>query len=144
MKNALHYERFIKHPPERVWKALTDSGWLAAWYMPNDFQPVVGHKFQFRTDPAPGFDGILYGEVVQVEPPHKLAYTFRGGWMPRETLVTWTLTPQAEGTLLRLEHTGFTGLKGAALRGIIGSGWKRYLDKLPEALDGLSATTESP
>ena len=56
MKNALIYERFLKHPPERVWKALTDRGWLAEWYMPDDFQPVVGHRFQFRTAPAPGFD----------------------------------------------------------------------------------------
>jgi len=143
MKNALNYERFLKHPPERVWKALTDRGWLASWYMTNDFAPVVGHKFQFRTDPAPGFDGILYCEVLEVDAPYRLSYTFRGGWMDRETIVTWTLTPQGGGTLLRLDHTGFSQLSDAAIRDILDQGWGSFLQRLPDTLAAMvqSATT---
>ncbi len=137
MKRDLKFERFLKHPPERVWKALTDPKALATWYMENNFQPVVGHRFQFRTDPGPGFDGVLYGEVVQVEVPHKLVYTFRGGFMKHETTVTWTLALQDGGTLLRLEHTGFTGLTDMAVSFIIGYGWGKFLANLPGALDSL-------
>ena len=50
MKRDLKFDRFYPHPPDRVWKALTDPQALARWYMDNDFQPVVGHRFQFRTE----------------------------------------------------------------------------------------------
>lgn len=136
MKRDIRFERFLKHPPERVWKALTDSQALDKWYMQNNFRPVVGHRFEFRTDSGPGFDGILHCQVTVVEEPYRLSYTFKGGrFLERETIVTWTLTPQDGGTLLRLEHTGFTGLGAAAMSFVIGFGWRRFLNKLPDFLD---------
>ena len=138
MKRDLKYERFYPHSPQRVWQALTDSRALADWYMPNDFLPVLGHKFRFEAEPAPGFDGLLYCEVVEVDEPHKLAYTFRGGTMQNKTLVTWTLTTQNGGTLVRLEHSGFTGLSDVAVAGIIDTGWQGFLTQLPVTLDKLA------
>lgn len=135
MKRDLRFERFLKHPPERVWRALTEREAIAAWYMENDFKAEVGHKFYFKTDPGPGFDGKLYGEVIEVDAPRRLVYTFKGGFMRRETQVMWTLTPQEGGTLLVLEHTGFTGLVDAAVSFILGYGWQKFLKNLPGALD---------
>lgn len=136
MKRDLRFERFYPHPPERVWRALTDSQALAGWYMANDFQPVVGHRFTFRTDPAPGFDGVLRGVVTLVDPPHRLEYTFRGGWMQHDTLVRWILTPDDQGgTHLVLEHLGFTGLLDIAASPILGMGWARFLKNMPPLLD---------
>ncbi|MBZ0293942.1 MAG: SRPBCC domain-containing protein [Anaerolineae bacterium] len=139
MKRDLRYERFLKHPPTRVWRALTEPEALARWFMSNDFQPVVGHRFTLRTDPGPTFDGVLHGEVTLVDEPHRLAYTFRGGMMRYETLVTWTLTPQQDGTLLTLDHTGFTDLPDVIVSFIIGSGWRKFLAQLPAVLDTLDA-----
>lgn len=139
MKRELRYERYYPHPPARVWRALTERSALAAWYMENDFVPVVGHKFEFRTDPAPGFNGILSCEVLLVDAPRQLAYSFIGGWMQRVTTVTWTLVPQADGTLVILEHTGFTELSDAAVRTILDSGWQKFLLNLPGVLDSLAA-----
>lgn len=45
-------EREIRHPPEKVWRALTESELIASWLMPNDFWAEVGHRFTFRTRPA--------------------------------------------------------------------------------------------
>lgn len=135
MKRDLRFERFLKHPPERVWRALTEQEAIAAWYMENDFNAVVGHKFHFKTDPGPGFDGLLYGEVLEVDAPRRLVYSFKGGFMRRETVVVWTLKPQDGGTLLLLEHTGFTGLVDAAVSFIIGYGWAKFLKNLPETLN---------
>jgi uncharacterized protein YndB with AHSA1/START domain len=134
MKREIYIERFYPHPPERVWQALTDPKMLAAWYMPNDFQPVIGHRFTYRTDPAPGFDGTLHCEVMMVEPPTRLAYSFIGGWMDRKTLITWTLIAQDGGTLLRLEHTGFTELSDTSIRAILESGWGTFLPRLDALL----------
>jgi uncharacterized protein YndB with AHSA1/START domain len=138
MKRDLKFERFYPHPPERVWKALTNPKALAEWYMENDFQPVVGHKFTFQTDPGPSFDGKLRCEVTLVDEPHQLAYTFIGGYMKRKTLVTWTLMPQNNGTLLQLEHTGFTGLTDVAISFIFGYGWQKFLRGVPQTLDRLA------
>jgi len=50
---TLVVERVFPHPPEKLWRALTESTLLAQWMMNNDFEPVVGRKFQFRADPCP-------------------------------------------------------------------------------------------
>jgi uncharacterized protein YndB with AHSA1/START domain len=102
--------------------------------MPNDFEPVVGHRFEMRTKPAPGFDGIVRCEVTVVEPPQRLAYTWRGGGI--ETLVTFTLEPVAGGTRLTLVHSGFTGVKGWLISRLLGSGWRSKILRvyLPAAI----------
>ncbi len=61
---------------EQVWNALTDSDTLAKWIWKNDFKPVVGHKFQFRAEPNEWWDGIVDGEVLEVDEPNKLSYTW--------------------------------------------------------------------
>jgi len=47
---SLVVERVFPHPPEKLWRALTESPLLAQWMMNNDFEPVVGRKFQFRAE----------------------------------------------------------------------------------------------
>lgn len=143
MKRDLQFERVYPHAPERVWHALTASGAIAKWFAPNDFLPVVGHRFTFRTDPAPNYDGILYCEVLEVDPPHRLAYTFIGGYMEHTTVVTWTLTPVAEGTHVRLEHTGFTGLTDVAVADILSGGWLTQLSRLTDVLDALAQDADA-
>jgi uncharacterized protein YndB with AHSA1/START domain len=104
---TVRVDEFLPHEPARVWKALTDPDLLAKWLMPNDFRPVVGHRFTFRTHPRPGagFDGVVHCEVLAAEPERLLRYTWRGGSL--DTTVTWTLAPEGRGTRLFLEHDGF-------------------------------------
>jgi uncharacterized protein YndB with AHSA1/START domain len=68
-----------------VWRALTERELLAEWLMPNDFEAVVGHQFHLRSDPAPGFDGIVHAEVLSLDPPQHMTWRWRGG--PIDTLV---------------------------------------------------------
>ena len=67
------------HPPEKVWRALTDAQAMSEWLMPNDFEPRVRHRFTFRTDPAPGFDGIVHCEVRELTQHERLSFTWVGG-----------------------------------------------------------------
>ena len=140
MKRDLHFEVVYPHPPERVWHALTDPGALREWLMDNTFEARVGHRFQFRTDPRPGFDGIVNCQVTHVEPPRTLAYTWHGGWLGEPTTVTYTLEPVGGGTRLRLDHTGFRGPRGLALSFMLGSGWKSNIlrGSLPRVLERLA------
>jgi uncharacterized protein YndB with AHSA1/START domain len=104
----------LPYPPEKVWRALTEPQLLAAWLMPNDIQPEVGHRFTFKAAPVPGWDGTVHCEVLVVEPHRRLRYSWRGGsdrlkeyGTPLDTVATWTLTPTTGGTRLRLDHDGF-------------------------------------
>ena len=129
-------ERTFPHPPEKLWRALTESQFLAQWMMNNDFQPVPGHKFQFRSDPAPNWNGIVDCEVLVVEPQKRLSYN----WGVAENLqwvVLWTLTPTENGTHLRMEQSGFTPDQQQAYNGA-NYGWQRFLTNLEQLLPNLN------
>ncbi len=136
MKSSIQHEFYFPVPPEVVWNYLTDPELLAQWLMPNDFKPVVGHKFQFGTKPryALGFDGRVYCEVLEIEVCKKLVYSWKGGLSKEnpllDTLVVWTLRPSGEGTLLRLEHKGFKGIKNILPYFIMNNGWAKIGKRL--------------
>lgn len=136
-KPQIKLERIYQYPIERVWQALTDRRALATWLMENDFEPEVGRKFQFRTKPQPGFSGIVNCEVLVVEAPRHLVYTWYGGPLKKPTTVSWRLQELApDQTLLRLEHNGFEGVGGTIVRLILGAGWRGLLKKnLEKALN---------
>jgi len=104
-------ERTIPHPPEKVWRALTQAELVGEWLMKTDLQPVVGHRFNFRSEPVNGWNGVTDCVVLEVEPLARLVYSWCGHDEQAETgiksVVTWTLTPTAGGTHLRMDHVGF-------------------------------------
>ena len=144
MKRDLELEVVYPHPPERVWRALTDPRAIAEWLMPNDFEPKLGHRFQFRTQPRPGFDGIVNCEVIEIQPLRRLSYTWVGGSL--NTVVIFSLQPESGGTRLRLEHRGFAGLRGLLVSGILGSGWKKKIlgEGIPAVLARIDAHGFTP
>jgi len=137
---GIHTDAYLPHPAERVWRALTDPVLLAGWLMPNDFQPIVGHRFTFRTDPAPGFDGIIHCAVLAVRPPELLRISWTGG-PGIDTTVTWQLAAEGRGTRLILSHEGFddTDPRQRALRRMLDGGWRGHLaHRLERTLDALT------
>jgi uncharacterized protein YndB with AHSA1/START domain len=144
VKREVILERVYPYPPERLWRALTDPKALSDWLMPNDFEPTVGRKFQFNVGPQWGWRGYVDCVVLEVDAPRRLSYSWEGDPKHPPTVVTWILTPVKEGTLLRLEHTGFRGLRGLFLKFILGSGWKDMLRKsLPAVLARLTESQPS-
>lgn len=133
---TIRMKRRLAHPPERVWLALTDGRQMEKWLMPNDFRPEVGHCFQFRAKPAPGFDGIVDCKVLALEPEKRLAISWRGGGI--DTIVTFLLSPLDTGTELTLVQEGFK-ISNIIPRIILGQGWKSIIGKkLPAVLDTMT------
>jgi uncharacterized protein YndB with AHSA1/START domain len=130
------------YPIERVWTALTTSEGLAAWLMPNDFEAVTGHSFEMRTKPAPGFDGIVHCEVLELDPPGHMVWSWRGGKV--DTTVTFTLEDlDGERTRFHMRQLGFHGLGGRLTRLIMQGGYGRiYGSRLPAHLARRATTTE--
>jgi uncharacterized protein YndB with AHSA1/START domain len=120
-------ERELPHPPEKVWRALTQPHLIEEWLMKNDFKPVVEHRFNLRGD-----WGAVDCQVLSLEANKTLAYTWAAFGL--ESVVTWTLTPKGTGTQLRMEHAGFRlpeqrqAYHGAKL------GWQGFLSKLDQLL----------
>lgn len=138
---ALVFERRMAHPPEKVWRALTQPWLIEEWLMDNEgFAAEVGCRFTFRARPLPGWSGVVNCEVVAVEPPTRLAYRWGDGSesdVGLRTVVTWTLTPVDGGTLVRMEQTGFrTQDRMAHVR--MGGGWPRILERLEQTAGGLA------
>lgn len=136
MKRSIHLEVYYDSSIDDVWEALTDRDALGEWLMPNDFEPRVGHRFQFRTDPAPGWNGIVDCEVLEVTPNERLSYTWCNAANRLDTVVTWTLERHGEGTRVILDHTGFVGLRALLISEMLRRGWKGKLlkERLPEVL----------
>ena len=122
----IHRQRTYRCSIDRLWTAVATRDGLAGWLMENDFEPVVGHRFEFRTAPQPGFDGVVHAEVLQLDEPNCVRYAWRGGGV--ETEVTFTLeVVEPEVTRLELHHTGFGGLSGLLTRLVLGMGWRKLL-----------------
>ncbi|MBD2870018.1 SRPBCC family protein [Paenibacillus arenilitoris] len=114
---------------EKLWSALTDSKQLAKWVLENDFEPVVGHRFQFRSQPNEYWDGIIDGEVLIVDPPSRLSYTWAVG--DEKHTVNWTIQDLGEGKVnLHLEQTGISNAQGLAGAKYGWSNWCGELEKL--------------
>jgi uncharacterized protein YndB with AHSA1/START domain len=129
---TLVIERKLSHPASKVWRALTQGVLMEEWLMKNDFQPVVGHRFSFRAEPNPHWDGIIECQVLTVEPNQRLSYSW--GSLGLASTVTFTLTPVEGGVLLRMEQSGFRPDQEQAFQGAK-YGWKRFIDGLERVVD---------
>lgn len=120
-------EREFPHPPEKVWRALTEDSLVEQWLMKNDFQPVAGHSFSLSMEPMPNWNGVIDCQVVSLETRRSLSYTWNA--LGLESVVTFTLTPTAGGTHLRMEQTGFRPDQEASYKGAQ-YGWQKFIGAL--------------
>lgn len=137
---SLVVERVFPHPPEKLWRALTEKPLLAQWMMNNDFEPVVGRRFQFRAEPVANWDGVVDCEVLIVDPMQRLSYSWGVGDASSglRWVVLWTLTPAEGGTHVRMEQSGFTPNQQQAYQGAK-YGWQRFFGGLERVLGGGAA-----
>jgi uncharacterized protein YndB with AHSA1/START domain len=119
-------EREISHPPEKIWRALTQPHLIEEWLMKNDFKPIVGQNFKLRAD-----WGAVDCQVQTVEPNKTLSYTWAAYGL--ESVVTWTLTPAGTGTHLRMEQSGFRPDQQQAFHGAR-HGWQQFFASLEQVL----------
>ena len=140
MQTAIKHNWFYACSPETIWDYLTKPELLSQWVMKNDIQPIVGHRFMFKTNPYPEmeFDGNVYCEILEVVPFKKLSYSWKGGPAAGQTtmdsVVTWMLKSKDNGTELFLEHTGFGELVNKKLFEGMNGGWKQNMGKMEQLI----------
>lgn len=146
-QDAVVAEIFIAAPPERVFQAITDPTQPPKWWGQPDMYRVTEWKGDLRPGgkwktSGVGADGTSFevgGEYVEIDPPHKLVYTWTPSWSAAlRTVVTWVLEPQpihnlqpsgprkaGTGTLVKIRHTGFAGFPKEAMGH--SQGWTRVI-----------------
>ncbi|MGE6740004.1 SRPBCC family protein [Allorhizobium pseudoryzae] len=136
-------EEFFPHPPEVIWKALTDGALIARFLMPpTGFAPLVGTRFTFQTKAAGAWDGTIHCEVLDIVPNERFSYSWKGGddanlgyGSRLDTIVTWMLSRAADGTHLRLVHSGFEIPRNETAYANMSGGWKTVIPRLSPLLD---------
>jgi uncharacterized protein YndB with AHSA1/START domain len=136
MNKQIKHTWFFAHPTDVIWEYLTRSDLIGQWLMVNDFKPIVGHQFTFRSEACHpmAFDGNVYCEVLQVLPKQKLSYSWkhgpRKGEITLDSVVVWSLQPKNGGTELILEHTGFTEPNNLLDYQTMEPGWKGHVNRI--------------
>lgn len=141
MLKTITHQFSFPHPVETVWEYLTSSELMALWLMKNDFKPIVGHAFQFRTGPIPAldFDGIFYCKVLEIVPFKHLSYSWNSGpgngKITLESIVNWNLKSTEKGTDLHLEHSGFSKKENLEFYKALLLGWVEKLEKFANVIN---------
>jgi uncharacterized protein YndB with AHSA1/START domain len=136
--------RDYPHPPEKVWRAVTDPALIPLWTAtgaggrPEGFTSAVGTKFRFVATPKPGWSGVVDCEVLEVDEPSLLRYSWVGDQGGDVTEVVYRVQPSGGGTRFIYEHTGFTGIGGFFMAKLLGHVRRKMLSAgLPAVLDDL-------
>ncbi len=135
---SVSFDFELQHPPQKVWRALTDPELLAEWLLPVvGFELAAGAAFTFHAQPQPGWDGVVKCRVLEIEEPRKLSYAWVVGddWL--DTVVTFTLTPAGTGTRMTLVQSGFKADQKQNSGGAR-YGWRMMGAKLIDTLERMS------
>lgn len=133
------YERILKHPPEKVWRSITEPARIKDWYVRTELEPRVGGHYVEHHDHV-GMS--MEGEVTRFEPPHAFEHTWWGDKPEgeRDAAILWEIHPHEEGSRLVMTYR-FPSLEGA--HGAM-AGWHICIDVLCAVLDGESPDAHQP
>ncbi|NWQ43120.1 SRPBCC domain-containing protein [Bacillus sp. EB106-08-02-XG196] len=122
-------------PIQKVWEQVSTSEGIAAWFMPNDFKPEVGHEFHIQSPfgPSPC-------KVTEFDPPNTLSFTWdTDGWFL--TFILKEIDGKTEFTLIHGgwksadEMVGKAGEKASVIRDRMSQGWTGILENLRKLLE---------
>ncbi|MGJ3238735.1 MAG: ArsR/SmtB family transcription factor [Anaerolineae bacterium] len=133
-----HIQRiFIQTTPEDLWRALTNSDLTKLYYFGSEVEAdwQTGGTYRY---PIPEGGTYVEGEVIEIDPPHKLVTTFRPVWQypdesPPVSRVTWIIDPIGTTCKLTLVHENLdmTSEKGQEII----EGWSRITSGLKTLLE---------
>ncbi|QBX36875.1 SRPBCC family protein [Brevundimonas sp. S30B] len=133
----LRFERRLRHSPDRVWGALTTPQGLRCWLAEGVIEPREGGRMDlnFRQPETPDFPDTRdcreqSNEVLVFDPPRRFDHTFGH----EESIVSWRLAPDGDGTHLTLIHRVPQAWECDLSRTL--SGWHHHMEGLEDAAQG--------
>lgn len=108
VKIPINVERYYQCPIEKVWATVTEQQHLAQWLMPGNFKAEKGHQYFFQcTLEEHGWDGKIFGEVLEVKEPYFIRFSWNTGELLKSTIVTFSLEETDQGIRFKIKHEGF-------------------------------------
>jgi|SRR6185503_1165688 len=106
-------ERVYNAPLKTVWDAITDIEKMKQWYFPmlEEFEPEIGFETRFDVSHN-GKVFVHIWKINEVVPFRKISYEWKFGGYPGDSIVSWELFPDGEGTRIVLTHTGIGSFRG--------------------------------
>ncbi|MFD6440115.1 SRPBCC domain-containing protein [Peribacillus sp. NPDC060186] len=127
----------LEAPIQKVWDTVSTAEGIASWFMPNDFQPKVGHEFHVQSPfgPSPC-------KVLEIDAPNRLSFTWdTDGW-----IISFILKELDGKTEFTLIHGGWKepdtilpkpNEKSSIIRDRMDHGWEQIVNqKLKKAVEG--------
>ncbi len=140
MQKEIRHQWFFPHPPEVIWEYLTEQRITFPMADAERLQTDPGHRFMFKTPPYAklDFDGQIFCEVLEVQEPSRLSYSWKygsgDGQMRVDSVVEWTLQPEEGGTNLKLLHSGFNLTTNIMDFEALNGGWLSNVKKIEKLL----------
>ncbi|SMD36308.1 Uncharacterized conserved protein YndB, AHSA1/START domain [Reichenbachiella faecimaris] len=103
MNDRIEKEYFLNAPIHKVWNAISLEKEINEWFIQADFKAEVGYQYTFTHEST-----RVTGEVLEVNPVYDLVYTWIVGGTTEVTTVRWSLESKADGTMLKINHWGFS------------------------------------
>lgn len=88
----------LRAPIQKVWEAVATAEGIAAWFMPNNFQPELGFEFHLEAGPY----GKSPCKVTELDPPNRLSFRWDKDWT-----ITFELVDLNGQTQFTLIHSGW-------------------------------------
>lgn len=127
-------ERLYQLTIQKVWEIITDQKYLAQWLMPGTFKAEQGHSYYFECAPSgDDCDDRVFGEVLKVDKPHSITFTWKTDKLEEETEVCFLLEETANGVLFKIEHTGFAAKSTDHFKSHL-KGWAHHQDLIQKNL----------
>lgn len=110
----VEHEIFIAANPREVWDTIISQEGMKAWLGPSTYEAHIGGKIDFNAT-VEGGKYYIFGEIITMDAPRVLAFTWTeqpvgGTAWDTSTTVSIILTPQNDGTIVKLQHSGFEKL----------------------------------
>jgi uncharacterized protein YndB with AHSA1/START domain len=138
MRLDISMEERFDVPIDRVWHALTDPEMIERWLMRAEgYQAEVGARFRLRETPRPDCLGLVECEVLELSPPNRIVWSWRGAEDPATTRLVIDLEADEQGTRLTLRHTGESDERTVTATT---GGWTQKLGALSELLTTMEVT----
>lgn len=133
MKFSITFSETYPHPPEKVWRALTDRKALAAWLMDTDFEPEPGRDFTMWCDDGAGGTDIYRCRLLEFEPQRRMlwSWTLESRRSEPPTTVEFRVEEVDGGTTVTIVHGGD---RDEVTIERFKSGWPWKLEQLGRAL----------
>lgn len=125
--------QMLNAPIAKVWEAVSSSEGIAAWFMPNNFQPILGYEFVLHAGPF----GDSPCKVTELDPPNRLAFRWGKDWT-----LAFELKEVDGKTEFTLIHSGWDadkvtefGQPHEMVRGRMNEGWSGIGQKLAQYIE---------